>query len=68
VTLVFDIADDQHALQDKPEIYASKAGSYYHIRVEHLLVTLGFLLPFIAEVFRNQSSWTLDDSARCENP
>jgi hypothetical protein len=68
VTLVFDIADDQHALQDKPEIYASKAGSYYHIRVEHLLVTLGFLLPFIAEVFRNQSSWTLDDSAWCENP
>jgi hypothetical protein len=52
-----DIADGHkfslHVFQ--PELYASKAGSYYRLRIGNLSVTLGFVLPVVAEVFRNQS-------------
>jgi 8-oxo-dGTP pyrophosphatase MutT (NUDIX family) len=50
-------------MYSNPKLYASKAGSYYHLRIGNLSVTLGFVLPVVAEVFRNQSGWALDDNA-----
>jgi hypothetical protein len=46
-------------MQDSSELSEIKADSYYQVRVENLLVTLGFVLPFVAEVFGNQSGWAL---------
>ncbi|CZR61947.1 related to thiamin pyrophosphokinase-related protein [Phialocephala subalpina] len=47
----------------RQEIYLRKAHSYYHLRIAANPVTVGHVLPFVAEVFGNQPGWGCDSAS-----
>lgn len=47
-----------------PTAYHARIETYYQLRVANRDYALGYMLPSVAEVFRNTSSWTVDDDAR----
>ena len=48
-----------------PELYLQQTSLYYHLRVAlYPDVTLGYILPSVAEIFRGLPDWSLDDEER----
>jgi 8-oxo-dGTP pyrophosphatase MutT (NUDIX family) len=47
-----------------PTAYLSRIQTYYQLRVSDHDYALGYMLPSVAEVFRNIPSWSLDDETR----
>ncbi|KAF1347137.1 NUDIX hydrolase domain-like protein [Delphinella strobiligena] len=52
-------------VQDRPTLYLQHINLYYHLQVAaYPHVTLGYILPSVAEVLRGIPGWTLDDENR----
>ncbi|PVH77124.1 thiamine pyrophosphokinase [Cadophora sp. DSE1049] len=62
IDLLKDCDRFPHA-QDNNELYLSKVNSYYHLRVASDPATLGFVLPFVAEIFATQPGWECDSKS-----
>ncbi|GAB7346930.1 hypothetical protein MBLNU459_g1995t1 [Dothideomycetes sp. NU459] len=51
--------------QSDPALYLNHVSTYYHLRVQaHPDVTLGYVLPSVAQVLRGLPDWSLDDDER----
>ncbi|KAH8589174.1 thiamine pyrophosphokinase-related protein, partial [Bisporella sp. PMI_857] len=48
--------------QDDYELYLRHVNSYYHFRISSCSVTLGYVLPYVAEIFAAQPGWRKDDT------
>ncbi|KAF2188087.1 thiamine pyrophosphokinase-related protein-like protein [Zopfia rhizophila CBS 207.26] len=47
-----------------PNLYVASISTYYELRVESHDYALGYLLPSVAEIFRNLPNWDLNDNDR----
>ncbi|KAF2258486.1 thiamine pyrophosphokinase-related protein-like protein [Lojkania enalia] len=50
--------------QADPDLYTASISTYYELRVEGHDYPLGYMLPSVAEVFRDVPSWNLNDEER----
>ncbi|KAF2473842.1 thiamine pyrophosphokinase-related protein-like protein [Lindgomyces ingoldianus] len=50
--------------QTDPDLYAASISTYFELRVRGHDYALGYILPSVAEIFRNLPNWELDDDDR----
>ncbi|KAF2873450.1 thiamine pyrophosphokinase [Massariosphaeria phaeospora] len=62
-----DLVDECDAFpyyQVDPPLYVASISTYFELRVQDHDYAVGYMLPSVAEVFRNTPNWTLDDDER----
>jgi hypothetical protein len=62
VILISDVGAGFPCFQDDPCMYMDAINSYYHLQIVSVPTTLGYVIPFVAKIFRNNPDRTVDDS------